>query len=100
MSWSLEGRQSSNQPPLGLQIFQLLFSNHLPSGNNSEYRLSKRCEDMCPDTQVDLKPGAPSTNCCNFSFCNMSGATSVKTSTAAVALGIVASFFFIFQSRL
>ncbi|KAH0617379.1 hypothetical protein JD844_015478 [Phrynosoma platyrhinos] len=65
---------------------------------NSSYKLSKKCVPSCTENFIDIGSGSVSTNCCNSSFCNFSGANSVKTSSVMVAGGILASFFYIFRS--
>ncbi|XP_066479258.1 lymphocyte antigen 6E-like [Tiliqua scincoides] len=66
----------------------------------TDYRIYKGCSQICADPKVDVSQGGASTKCCTTDLCNFSGATSVKTSTAVMALGVLASFFYIFRSGL
>lgn len=70
------------------------------SSGTTDYRINKGCSQICADPKVDVSQGDASTKCCTTDLCNLSGATSVKTSTAVMALGILASFFYIFRSGL
>ncbi|XP_060631940.1 lymphocyte antigen 6E-like [Anolis sagrei] len=70
------------------------------SGENTTYRLSKKCAPQCTETFADTGSGSTSTSCCGHSLCNISGASSVKTNGAMVAVGILASLFYIFRSGL
>ncbi|XP_034981807.1 lymphocyte antigen 6E [Zootoca vivipara] len=70
------------------------------TGKNAVYQLSKRCTPTCTENFMDTGLTSVSTKCCNSSFCNISGATSVKTSGLLMAVGVLASFFYIFQSVL
>ncbi|XP_061463052.1 lymphocyte antigen 6E-like [Rhineura floridana] len=69
-------------------------------GKNSAYQLSKRCTPTCTENFIDTGVTSVSTKCCNHSLCNISGAASVKTSGLVLAMGILASFFYIFRSSL
>uniref|UniRef100_A0A8D0BUW5 UPAR/Ly6 domain-containing protein n=1 Tax=Salvator merianae TaxID=96440 RepID=A0A8D0BUW5_SALMN len=69
-------------------------------GKDSDYRVSKRCVPTCTENFVDTGRGSVSTKCCESSLCNISGATSVKTSGAAIAVGLLASFLYVLRSEL
>ncbi|XP_071409847.1 lymphocyte antigen 6E-like [Pithys albifrons albifrons] len=60
-------------------------------GKDVGHRITKKCSAECPETNVNFGVAAFSTKCCTTSFCNFSGATSVKTSYAVMLLGIAAS---------
>ncbi|XP_062987285.1 lymphocyte antigen 6E-like [Elgaria multicarinata webbii] len=70
------------------------------NGKNSVYKISKKCAPTCTENLVDTGENSISTDCCEHSMCNFSGATSVKTSGVVMAVGILASFFYIFRSGL
>ncbi|KAJ7338205.1 hypothetical protein JRQ81_010891 [Phrynocephalus forsythii] len=67
---------------------------------NISYRLSKKCVPTCTENFIDTGLGSISTKCCENSLCNFSGANSVKMSTAVMAVGTLASLFYIFRSGL
>ncbi|KAJ6650691.1 hypothetical protein lerEdw1_004919 [Lerista edwardsae] len=69
-------------------------------GANAGFLVNKGCSRVCADPKVNVSLDGGSTECCNVSLCNVSGATSVKTSTALMALGIVASLLCAFRSGL
>ncbi|XP_026571789.1 lymphocyte antigen 6E-like [Pseudonaja textilis] len=68
-------------------------------GEPNDYRISKRCAPTCDQNFMDTGSSSIATKCCQFSFCNISGAASVKLSNMVLILGILASFFYIFQSK-
>ena len=68
--------------------------------NNASYRLNKKCVPTCTENFIDTGMGSVSTKCCESSLCNISGANSVKISSAVMALGTLASFLYIFRSGL
>ncbi|XP_003223972.1 lymphocyte antigen 6E [Anolis carolinensis] len=70
------------------------------NGENTTYRLSKKCAPHCTAKFSDTSSGSTSTSCCENSLCNISGASSVKTNGAMVTFGILASLFYIFRSGL
>ncbi|XP_019383790.1 PREDICTED: lymphocyte antigen 6E-like [Gavialis gangeticus] len=61
-------------------------------GNEKSFRISKKCAADCSQTNVNFGVTAVSTNCCGTWLCNFSGASSVKTSFAVMAFGVLASF--------
>ncbi|KAF7237211.1 Lymphocyte antigen 6E [Varanus komodoensis] len=69
-------------------------------GKDTDYRLSKGCAPTCTENNMVTSLGSVSTSCCQRYGCNFSGATSVKTSSAVMVVGILASFFYIFRSGL
>ncbi|XP_058030380.1 lymphocyte antigen 6E-like [Ahaetulla prasina] len=69
------------------------------SGEPDDYRISKRCAPTCEENFVTTGSSSIATKCCQFSLCNISGAASVKLSNMVLVLGILGSFFYIFQSR-
>ncbi|KAG8134029.1 hypothetical protein E2320_011774, partial [Naja naja] len=71
---------------------------HLRSEPN-DYRISKRCAPTCDQNFIDTGSSSIATKCCQHSFCNISGAASVKLSNMVLVLGILGSFFYIFQSK-
>ncbi|XP_034275819.1 lymphocyte antigen 6E [Pantherophis guttatus] len=68
-------------------------------GEPDDYRISKRCTPTCDESYMTTGLSSTTTNCCQFTFCNFSGAASVKLSNMVLVLGILGSFFYIFQSR-
>uniref|UniRef100_A0A6J0VA27 Lymphocyte antigen 6E-like n=1 Tax=Pogona vitticeps TaxID=103695 RepID=A0A6J0VA27_9SAUR len=68
--------------------------------SNASYRLNKKCVPTCTENFIDTGRGSVSTKCCESSLCNISGANSVKISSAVMALGTLASFLYIFRSGL
>ncbi|KYO45280.1 lymphocyte antigen 6E [Alligator mississippiensis] len=60
--------------------------------NEKDFRISKKCSEDCSKSNVNLGLSAISTNCCDTWLCNVSGASSVKTSFAVMAFGVLASF--------
>ncbi|XP_063156360.1 lymphocyte antigen 6E-like [Candoia aspera] len=68
------------------------------NGGSDDYRISKRCAPTCNENFMDTGSSSVATKCCQFSFCNISGATSVKISNMVLVLGILASFLYVFQS--
>uniref|UniRef100_A0A7M4G012 UPAR/Ly6 domain-containing protein n=1 Tax=Crocodylus porosus TaxID=8502 RepID=A0A7M4G012_CROPO len=61
-------------------------------GNEKSFHITKKCAADCSQTNVNLGVTAISTNCCATWLCNVSGASSVKTSFAVMAFGVLASF--------
>uniref|UniRef100_A0A663LQP5 UPAR/Ly6 domain-containing protein n=1 Tax=Athene cunicularia TaxID=194338 RepID=A0A663LQP5_ATHCN len=53
--------------------------------------LSKKCSAFCPTIDLNIGIAGVATSCCETSLCNISGASSVKTSYAMIALGVLAS---------
>nr|XP_008113713.1 PREDICTED: lymphocyte antigen 6E isoform X2 [Anolis carolinensis] len=69
-------------------------------GNSHKQSISKGCSATCPQGGIDLGVMAFSMKCCESSLCNTSGAISVKSSTLMLAVGTLASLFYIFGARL
>ncbi|XP_070604804.1 lymphocyte antigen 6E-like [Erythrolamprus reginae] len=69
------------------------------NGQPDDYRISKQCAPTCDENFMDTGSSSAATKCCQLSMCNFSGASSVKMSNMVLALGILGSFFYIFQSR-
>ncbi|CAM2107105.1 lymphocyte antigen 6E-like [Lepidochelys kempii] len=69
-------------------------------GEKAEYRITKACSAECPQTKWNLGIAAMSTSCCQHSLCNISGASSVKTSYTVMAMGILASLIYVLRSGL
>ncbi|XP_074753657.1 lymphocyte antigen 6E-like [Athene noctua] len=60
-------------------------------GDNRNQRISKKCSAFCPTIDLNIGIAGVATSCCETSLCNISGASSVKTSYAMIALGVLAS---------
>ncbi|XP_060098901.1 lymphocyte antigen 6E-like [Heteronotia binoei] len=69
-------------------------------GRYSSQSISKGCVPVCPQGGVDIGLAAASINCCSSSLCNISGASSVKSNYLILAMGILASFLYLFGGRL
>ncbi|XP_042322154.1 lymphocyte antigen 6E-like [Sceloporus undulatus] len=69
-------------------------------GEKHKQSISKGCAAMCPQGGVDLGLMAFSVKCCETNLCNTSGAFSVKSSTLMLAVGTLASLFYMFGARL
>nr|XP_056710803.1 lymphocyte antigen 6E-like [Euleptes europaea] len=69
-------------------------------GENRKQSISKGCSAICPQGGVDLGVVAFSVKCCENSFCNISGAASVKSSFVMLAVGTLASLLYIFGAKL
>ncbi|KFV98214.1 Lymphocyte antigen 6E, partial [Eurypyga helias] len=54
-------------------------------------RINKKCSAFCPTIDLNIGIAGIATSCCTTSFCNISGASSVKTSYTVIALGALAS---------
>ncbi|NXG69156.1 LY6E protein, partial [Baryphthengus martii] len=59
--------------------------------NDRNQRITKKCSAYCPTIDLNIGIAGVATSCCETSLCNISGASSVKTSYAMIALGILAS---------
>uniref|UniRef100_A0A8C4YG95 UPAR/Ly6 domain-containing protein n=1 Tax=Gopherus evgoodei TaxID=1825980 RepID=A0A8C4YG95_9SAUR len=66
-------------------------------GEKAEYRITKKCSAECPQTNWNVGIAAASTSCCQHSLCNISGASSVKSSYAVMATGILASLIYVLR---
>uniref|UniRef100_A0A8D0GG70 Lymphocyte antigen 6 family member E n=1 Tax=Sphenodon punctatus TaxID=8508 RepID=A0A8D0GG70_SPHPU len=69
-------------------------------GGESTQSISKGCAPVCPQGGIDIGIVAASVRCCESFLCNISGASSVKTSYAVMAVGILTSFLYILRSGL
>ncbi|NXG53593.1 LY6E protein, partial [Psilopogon haemacephalus] len=65
--------------------------------SNRKQHITKKCAAYCPKIDLNIGIGGISTNCCESNLCNISGATSVKTSYTMIALGVLASLACIFR---
>ncbi|NXF17617.1 LY6E protein, partial [Rhodinocichla rosea] len=54
-------------------------------------RITKKCSAFCPTIDLNIGIAGVATSCCESSLCNMSGASSVKTSSTLLTLGVLAS---------
>ncbi|NXE42303.1 LY6E protein, partial [Ptilorrhoa leucosticta] len=54
-------------------------------------RITKKCSAFCPTIDLNIGIAGVSTSCCETSLCNISGASSVKTSSTILTLGVLAS---------
>ncbi|XP_032078443.1 lymphocyte antigen 6E-like [Thamnophis elegans] len=70
------------------------------SGERHRQLISKDCSAHCPSMELDIGLMAFSVNCCEDSFCNTSGAVSVKTSSLLLLVGSLASIFYIMGANL
>ncbi|XP_026517357.1 lymphocyte antigen 6E-like, partial [Terrapene carolina triunguis] len=69
-------------------------------GDKKGHRITKKCSPVCPQTNLNLGVAAISTSCCENSLCNISGASSVKTSYLVMATGILASLIHVLRTGL
>ncbi|KFW70679.1 Lymphocyte antigen 6E, partial [Pygoscelis adeliae] len=60
-------------------------------GNDRNQRINKKCSAFCPTIDLNIGIASVATSCCETSLCNISGASSVKTSYSMIALGVLAS---------
>ncbi|KFP69814.1 Lymphocyte antigen 6E, partial [Acanthisitta chloris] len=60
-------------------------------GNEKNQRITKKCSAMCPTIDLNIGIAGVATSCCQTSLCNISGASSVKTSYTMIAMGVLAS---------
>ncbi|NXH22021.1 LY6E protein, partial [Bucco capensis] len=60
-------------------------------GNDRTQKITKKCSSYCPTIDLNIGVAGVATSCCETSLCNISGASSVKTSYAVLALGVLAS---------
>ncbi|PKU34701.1 lymphocyte antigen 6e-like [Limosa lapponica baueri] len=66
-------------------------------GNDRNQRITKKCSAFCPTIDLNIGIAGVATSCCETSLCNISGASSVKTSYTMIALGVLASLACILQ---
>ncbi|XP_067386123.1 lymphocyte antigen 6E-like [Emydura macquarii macquarii] len=69
-------------------------------GEKAEHRITKKCSPDCSRSNWNLGIVATSTSCCEHSLCNISGASSVKTSYTVMATGILASLIYVLRTGL
>ncbi|XP_054673707.1 lymphocyte antigen 6E-like isoform X2 [Grus americana] len=60
-------------------------------GKDRSQRITKKCSAFCPTIDLNIGIAGVATSCCETSLCNISGASSVKTSFTMIALGVLAS---------
>ncbi|NXC55045.1 LY6E protein, partial [Aleadryas rufinucha] len=65
--------------------------------NDRNQRITKKCSAFCPTIDLNIGIAGVATSCCETSLCNISGASSVKTSSTILALGVLASLACIFR---
>ncbi|NXM63842.1 LY6E protein, partial [Illadopsis cleaveri] len=61
------------------------------TGDRQSQRITKRCSAVCPQIDLNIGIAGVATSCCETSLCNISGASSVKTSSTILTLGVLAS---------
>ncbi|NXD16396.1 LY6E protein, partial [Nothocercus nigrocapillus] len=54
-------------------------------------RITKKCAAICPSINLNIGVAGVATSCCETSLCNISGASSAKTSYAVIAVGALVS---------
>ncbi|NXK89696.1 LY6E protein, partial [Formicarius rufipectus] len=54
-------------------------------------RINKKCSAFCPTIDLNIGFAGVATSCCETSLCNISGASSLKTSSTMIVLGLLAS---------
>ncbi|POI31551.1 hypothetical protein CIB84_004698 [Bambusicola thoracicus] len=60
-------------------------------GDDREQSITKKCAAFCPSIDLNIGIAGIATSCCQSSLCNVSGASSVKTSYTMIAVGVLAS---------
>ncbi|NXI02198.1 LY6E protein, partial [Pachycephala philippinensis] len=60
-------------------------------GQSGAQRITKKCSAFCPSIDLNIGIAGVATSCCETSLCNISGASSVKTSATILTLGVLAS---------
>ncbi|NXR73337.1 LY6E protein, partial [Pycnonotus jocosus] len=61
------------------------------TGSDRSQRITKKCSAFCPAIDLNIGIAGVATSCCETSLCNISGASSVKTSATILTLGVLAS---------
>ncbi|NXC35809.1 LY6E protein, partial [Campylorhamphus procurvoides] len=61
------------------------------TGSDRSQRITKKCSSYCPAIDLNIGIAGVATSCCESNLCNFSGASSVKTSSTIIALGLLAS---------
>uniref|UniRef100_A0A2D4G8U8 UPAR/Ly6 domain-containing protein n=1 Tax=Micrurus corallinus TaxID=54390 RepID=A0A2D4G8U8_MICCO len=69
-------------------------------GGYSGQSINKGCAPVCPRGGIDIGIAAMSVHCCSSFLCNISGANSIQINHLVLALGTLASLFYLFGSRL
>ncbi|NXX34507.1 LY6E protein, partial [Nicator chloris] len=59
--------------------------------SDQSQRITKKCSAFCPSIDLNIGIAGVATSCCETSLCNISGASSVKTSSTILTLGVLAS---------
>ncbi|NXK62547.1 LY6E protein, partial [Sylvietta virens] len=59
--------------------------------SDQSQRITKKCSAFCPTIDLNIGIAGVATSCCETSLCNISGASSVKTSSTILTLGVLAS---------
>ncbi|NXX40306.1 LY6E protein, partial [Tricholaema leucomelas] len=62
-----------------------------------KHLIDKKCSAYCPTVDLNIGIASIATSCCETNLCNVSGASSVKTSYSMIALGVLASLACIFR---
>ncbi|NXX34506.1 LY6E protein, partial [Nicator chloris] len=70
------------------------------TGQDLRQRITKKCSESCPQTNVNFGVAAYSTNCCSTHLCNFSGANSIRINYAVILLGIVGSLICVLRAGL
>ncbi|XP_015711958.1 lymphocyte antigen 6E-like [Coturnix japonica] len=60
-------------------------------GDDRQQSITKKCAAICPTIDLNIGIAGIATSCCQTSLCNISGASSVKTSYTMIAVGVLAS---------
>ncbi|XP_065607820.1 lymphocyte antigen 6E-like [Cyrtonyx montezumae] len=60
-------------------------------GDDRQQSITKKCAAFCPTIDLNIGIAGVATSCCQTSLCNISGASSVKTSYTMIAVGVLAS---------
>ncbi|XP_070798059.1 lymphocyte antigen 6E-like isoform X1 [Pituophis catenifer annectens] len=69
-------------------------------GEYSTQSISKGCVPVCPQGGINIGIAAVSVSCCSSFLCNTNGANSIQINHLVLALATLASFFYLFGSRL
>ncbi|XP_064010035.1 lymphocyte antigen 6E-like [Pogoniulus pusillus] len=66
-------------------------------GKDLKHVINKKCSTYCPEVNLNIGIASIATSCCDSHLCNISGASSVKTSYTMIALAVLASLTCIFR---
>ncbi|NWZ73638.1 LY6E protein, partial [Acrocephalus arundinaceus] len=66
-------------------------TSYTTTGTGECRRITKKCSAFCPTIDLNFGIAGVATSCCETSLCNISGASSVKTSSTLLTLGVLAS---------